>query len=241
LQPTWVDGLLASLTTPGATVFLLVVGLTCLYIEFQMPGFGVAGLLAAVCFVLFFWARFLSETANSLELVMFLLGVIFLAIELFVLPGFGVTGVAGICLMLASLVLASQTFVIPSTETETLELAGNLAQIFGSMIAFFALAVVLAKFFPHIPVFGRMMLPPPGEADDGVDRPLFEEEAEFAESALVGAVGIAASPLRPAGRMKLDDRYYDVLTLGEFIESGSAIEVIEALPSRIVVRASRRA
>lgn len=238
LEPNWVDGLMNALRSPGATVFLLVVGLTCLYIEFQMPGFGLAGLFSAVCFVLFFWARFLSETANSLEIVMFVLGLIFLAIELFVLPGFGVTGVAGVCLMLASLVLASQSFVLPSTETEVVQLAGNLGQIFGSMIVFFILAVTIAKYFPSLPVFGRMVLPPPGEMDDEIAA--FVEEEEYAESHLVGAVGVAASPLRPAGRMKLEDRYYDVLTLGEFIEPGSPIEVIEAFPNRIVVRASRR-
>lgn len=241
LQPNWVDGLVSGLTTPGATVFMLVVGLTCLYIEFQMPGFGIGGLISAVCFVLFFWARFLSETANSLEIVMFVLGLAFLAVELFVLPGFGVAGVAGICLMLASLVLASQSFIIPTTQTETLALAGNLVQIFGSMIVFFLLAVALARFFPHIPVFGRMVLPPPGEDDEIADSRLFEEDEETSESSLVGAIGVAASPLRPAGRMKLDDRYYDVLTLGEFIEPGTSIEVVEAHPSRIVVRAARNA
>ena len=54
----------------------------------------------------------------------------------------------------------------------------------------------------------------------------------------VGAVGIADSPLRPAGRMKLGDQLLDVVAQGEFIEPGTAIEIVEVFQNRIIVRSA---
>jgi membrane-bound serine protease (ClpP class) len=236
LQPTWVDGLVDGLTSPGVTVFLLVVGMTCLYIEFQMPGFGIGGLISAICFVLFFWARFLSETANSLEVVMFLLGLVLLAIELFVLPGFGIAGVTGILLVLASLILASQSFPWPTSASETRVVMGNVVQLAASLALFLAIAIALARFFPSIPMVSRLILKPPiGEMEEFVGDP-DEYRPTTPYDDLLGQTGLAASPLRPAGRMKIGDRTFDVITGGEFVEPGRPIEVVEVYPNRIVVR-----
>lgn len=236
LQADWVDSLVDLLTGAGGTFFLLLVAFICLYIEFQIPGFGVAGLVSVLCFSLFFWSRFLSDTANSLEIVLFLLGIGFLALELFVIPGFGVAGVVGVALVLGSLFLASQSFTIPRTESETRELMTNIITMTASMVVFIVSVVGLARVLPSTPMFRRMVLAPPSELslevspdiEDGLDHGLTHE--------LVGQRGVAMSPLRPAGRMKLDDRFYDVIAQGAFVEPGRAIEVVSVSPYRIVVR-----
>lgn len=236
LKPTWVDDVVNGLTSPGATVFLLAVGLTCLYLEFQMAGFGVAGLLSAVCFVLFFWSRFLSDTANSLEIVMFILGLFLVALEIFVLPGFGVAGITGVLLIFASIILASQSFPWPTTESETRILMGNVVQLVLSMAIFIGGAVVIARFFPSLPMFNRMVLPPPGELAEGRFPSEGDEGPMTPYDNILGDVGVAASPLRPVGRMKLGSQYFDVITNGEFVEAGRRIEVVEVHHNRIVVR-----
>jgi membrane-bound serine protease (ClpP class) len=235
LEATWVDSLVDGLTSPGVTVFLLVLGLTCLYIEFQMPGFGIAGLLSALCFVLFFWSRFLSETANSLEIVMFIVGLILLSLELFVFPGFGFIGLTGIGLLLASLILASQSFPWPTSESERQILLGNILQVAGSLVLFTMVAVAIARFFPSLPMFQRMMLQPPGTQAEEWTEEDFAHSASPAD-ALLGQVGVASSHLRPAGRMLLGGRYWDVMTAGEFIEPGRQVEIVEVYSNRIVVR-----
>lgn len=235
LQAGWVDAVVDGLTSVGGTVFLLVVGFTCLYIEFQIPGFGVGGLVAAVCFALFFWAQYLSGMANSLEIVLFLLGLCFLALELFVIPGFGITGITGIVLIFSSLVLAGQSFTIPQTDAEAKEMLTHIATLASSFVVFIALAATMSRYFPSMPIFNRMMLAPPdtsaalenSQVDDATANPYLE---------LVGKVGLAMSPLRPSGRMQLADRYYDVVAQGEFVEAGTSIEVLTAHPNRIVVR-----
>lgn len=237
LQPSWVDALVDGLTSVGGTVFLLVVGMICLYIEFQIPGFGIAGMISAVCFVLFFWAQYLSGTANSLEIVLFLLGLTCLAIELFVLPGFGFAGLLGVVLILSSLVLASQSFVIPQSGAQAAEMLKHVLTVAASLLVFLVGAFTIARYFPQMPLFSRMMLAPPGEPVE--EEALFapEEPPEISPYAeLVGKKGVAASPLRPAGRMQFGDRLFDVVAQGEFIEPGTPIEVLEVYQNRIVVR-----
>ncbi|MBY0588009.1 hypothetical protein K2X85_12585 [bacterium] len=236
LEATWVDGLVDGLTSPGATVFMIVLGLTCLYIELQMPGIGVAGLMSALCFVLFFWSRFLSETANSLEIVMFILGLILIAMELFVFPGFGIMGITGMILLLVSLILASQSFPWPTSEGERRILLGNILQVTGSIAAFIGIAITMARFFPSLPFMQRMMLQPPGTTSEEWAEDIIAGNASPGQE-WIGQVGIASSPLRPAGRIRLDGRFLDVITAGEFIEPGRSVEIVEVFSNRIVVRA----
>lgn len=236
LEATWVDVLVDGLTSPGATVFLLVLGLTSLYIEIQMPGFGIGGLMSALCFVLFFWSRFLSETANSLEVVMFIVGLILIALELFVFPGFGIMGITGIGLLFASLILASQSFPWPTSEGERRILMGNILQLSASVAVFLGLAIAIARFFPTLPFFQRMMLQPPGSSSEEWSDVLLTGE-ELPEQELVGQIAVSSSPLRPAGRARIDGRFLDVITAGEFIEPGRRVEIVEVFSNRIVVRA----
>lgn len=70
---------------------------------------------AGLCFTLFFWSRFLGGTAGWLEVILVLAGAAFLALELFVLPGFGIAGILGLLLMTAGIVMASQNHLIPQS------------------------------------------------------------------------------------------------------------------------------
>ncbi|MFQ5422177.1 MAG: hypothetical protein ACE5EY_17660, partial [Anaerolineae bacterium] len=89
-----------------------------LYIELQAPGIGIGGFVASVAFLLFFWSKYLDGTSTWLEVVLFMGGIASLLLELFVLPGFGVFGLGGGLMVIVSLVLASQTFVVPKTDVQ---------------------------------------------------------------------------------------------------------------------------
>jgi len=107
LEPGWADTLIDALASPGLAILLLVVGFVALYAELHAPGMGIGAFIAAVCFVLFFWSRFLGGTAGWLEVMLFLMGIACLALEVFVLPGFGIFGLGGGAMVLASLILAT--------------------------------------------------------------------------------------------------------------------------------------
>ena len=233
LTPTAVDTAVYVLNLPLVTGLLFVVGLVALYVEFSVPGIGVGGLTAGLCFVLFFWSRFLGGTADWLEVILFAAGVVFLGVELFVLPGFGVAGLTGLLLLLASLILAGQDFIIPRTGRQLSTLAGTLRVVVASGGAFAVAAFVLSRYLGTIPILNRFTLAPPETADDDTaEAEQSEDRGELAE----GDSGIADSPLRPAGRARFGRRYVDVVTDGTFITKGSRVEVVEIIGNRIVVR-----
>ena len=102
------DDLAEFLRNPWTRLILIMVGIACLILELKLPGVTLPGVLAAVCFVLFFWAHSqLHGQMTVLALLLFMLGLVLLAIEIFVLPGFGVCGISGMLLVVGSLALVA--------------------------------------------------------------------------------------------------------------------------------------
>ena len=98
--PGWVDALVTILTDPYVSWLLLFVGAFMLVVELKLPGIGLPGIVSALAFLLFFWSHYLSGTADQLEIILFLIGLVCLALEIFVFPGFGIFGMSGVLLML---------------------------------------------------------------------------------------------------------------------------------------------
>ncbi|MGC8642888.1 MAG: NfeD family protein, partial [Isosphaeraceae bacterium] len=158
--PSWVDSLVNVLTDPYVSWLLLFVGIFMLVIELKLPGIGLPAITSALAFLLFFWSHYLSGTADQLEIILFLVGMVCLGLELFVFPGFGVFGMTGILLMLCSIVMASHTFVWPTQDYEYREMGFTLLQLVGAMVAVAAGALVLARYLPSIPLLNRLVLKP---------------------------------------------------------------------------------
>jgi membrane-bound serine protease (ClpP class) len=177
--------------------------------------------------------------------ILFLLGAGCLAIEIFVLPGFGVFGVSGVLLCLASLVLASQTFIIPASESDLSALARSLGSLSGAIVGTVVLAALVSRYLPTIPWFNEMILTPPGAEDLRGGPRLRPDLAASAttlnpvlerDQALVGRQGTTTTVLRPAGKAQIGEEFVDVVSDGPFISSGRPIEVISVEGTRVVVR-----
>ena len=173
--PTWVDGLVTTLNDPFVSWVLLFVGVFMLILEIKMPGVGLPAITSALAFLLFFWSRYLSGTADQLEILLFLVGLICLALELFVFPGFGVFGLSGFLLIVVSIVMASHTFIWPTQEYEYRQMAGTLFQVVGVMVGVGVGVALFGKYIPSLPVFNRMVLKPDvyngSELDDPTAKP----------------------------------------------------------------------
>ena len=141
-------------------------GFIGIYIELKTPGVGLGGVVAAVAFLLFFWSKYLDGTAESLEILMFIAGLVLLMVEAFVIPGVGIFGLTGALLVVFSLVLASQTFVVPHSQAEIDELAKSIAVLLTAMAGLVALAFAIRRYLPKAPVFNRMVLEPPPPEED---------------------------------------------------------------------------
>ena len=234
-KPNWALEFVAALASPGFAALLLVIGLVGLYIEISTPGLGIGGFIAALAFTLFFWSKYLDGTADWLEAMLFVLGFIFLLIELLVLPGFGIFGLGGALLIVSSLILASQTFILPKTEAQMSELRDTLATIIGSGVAFMIIGIVLRQYLPHSSLF-RHMTQVQDEADR-IEQANRETLAHYEH--LVGQSGITTTPLMPSGRAEIAGEIVDVITNGEAVERGESVLVVSAQANRVVVKTIR--
>ncbi len=236
VEPGWADFLIQALSSDGARIFLLVLGFAGLYLEINTPGIGLGSFVALVAFMLYFWAQHLQGTANTLEIMLFLAGVLCVAIEILLLPGVGIFGLGGGLMMIASLVLASQTFVIPGNEYQLAQMRNSLLVLGGSVVGIIGVAIVARRFLPHTPGLSRMLLAPPsGEELEALSQR--ESLADFRH--LVGRQGIATTRLVLSGKAKFGDELVDVIAHGEPIDRGAQVEVVEVAGSRVVVREVR--
>jgi membrane-bound serine protease (ClpP class) len=236
--PGWVDSLVTILTDPYVSWLLLFIGGFMLVVELKLPGIGLPAITSALAFLLFFWSHYLSGTADQLEIILFLVGLVCLALELFVFPGFGVFGMSGIMLMLCSIVMASHTFIWPTHDYEYREMGYTLLQLTGMMAAIGAGAAVLGKYFPSLPLFNRLVLKPEpwiaGEPEDSLSRP--GAEGYEALTFLIGESGRTTSPLRPTGKARFGNVLVDVTAVGAFVEPDSLVEVVDVQGPRVIVK-----
>jgi len=219
----------------GYSWLLFLIGLGSLYFAFKMPGTGVPEALAIISFGLFFGASAIAGFAGPLEMVLFLVGIILLIVEIFVLPGFGVAGFAGLACVFVSIGLASIPDVtgkdqIPVPKSDfLLPMAKQfLAGALGSLV----LAFLLARFLPKVPFLRGLALAPAA--------PQTGSAVAAAPGApphrLVGSKGVAESQLRPAGRAKIDGEHLDVVAEGAFVPPGTRVRVVAVRGNVIVVR-----
>ena len=235
LAPGWVNVLVDALATDAMAVLLLVIGGVALYAELHSPGLGIGGFVALVCFVLFFWSRFLHGTANWLEVVLFATGLVCLLMEIFVVPGFGIFGLGGGLMIIASIVMASQTFYIPHNEYQAAQLKNSLFMVAAAGVGIIAAIMLINRWLPHTPFLNRMVLEPPSEQETaslGADAQL----ALFQNA--IGSRGIATTPLMPCGKARFGNSLINVVTDGDFVDRGNVVVVVEVEGNRVVVRAA---
>jgi membrane-bound ClpP family serine protease len=227
IEPGWADRLLDALASPGVAWLLLLIGGAGLYIELHTPGFGLGGFVSMVAFIVYFWSQYLHGTSGWLEVMLFLAGLFCLAAEIFVLPGFGVLGLGGGLLVIASLVLASQSFVLPANDYQIRQLQWSLLGILAAAIGVALVGVLVRRWLPRAPVFRNVLLEPPA-ADDELDAEHLEE--------LLGLEGTTTTRLAPAGKVRIGGRVHDVATLGQLVEPGEPVRVVEVRGGKVFVR-----
>jgi membrane-bound serine protease (ClpP class) len=229
---TWVDSLIFLLNRPIVAGALIALGIVLIYLELHFMT-GLLGIMSATCFAVFFWSKFLGGTAGWLEVVLFMLGIACIGMEVFVIPGFGVFGVSGGLLIIAALIMASQTFGNFAPGTDVRQMTQTIGVLSGAIVVTVVCAVAMSRFLPHIPILGGMILAPPGAELEHGPRLRPYEESSFVT---VGKQGRAASALRPAGKAEIDGEYLDVFSDGVYIEAGTPIEVVRHEGNRVIVR-----
>ncbi len=228
VQPYGFEVLARGITVIGP--LLILIGFVAVYVELTHPGVMLPAIVAMICFGVYFLGYFAAGLAGKEELALFVIGAVLLAVEVFVIPGFGVTGVLGIGAILISLVMAMTHRwpggpLLPAWP----DLEMPLVKVSGAFGGSLVVMMILAHFFPKSSLFKKFELRATTSAAEG-----YTTAASTARS-LLGAVGVAETQLRPSGKGRFGEELVDVVTEGDLIERGAAIKITAVEGSRVVV------
>jgi membrane-bound serine protease (ClpP class) len=228
----WIAAIERFAMNPWFASVMLTIGMYGLFIEMGTPGLSIPGIVALLCFALFLWSKELNGTINALEVVLIVVGVLCLAVEIFIIPGFGVFGFSGLGLIFIGLVLASQTFVIPQNNFQIDSMVDSVATVIFSVLGVIALYIGLTRTLSDTR-FGNMLAPARSDQQQQADTQWTESLVHWDH--LLGCQGVTVTPLSPAGKVQIEGAVYDVISDGKHVDSGSSIKVVEVTGSRMVV------
>lgn len=227
-EPTFTDRLMGFFASAGIRAVLIMLILGGIYMEMHTAGMGFAGAVSVVAAVLYFMPMFISGTLAPWVVIVFIIGIVALALEIFVIPGFGIAGIAGILCILISLLGA----MLHSDSINGIEV-GEIWAPFGTLFAgiIFAVAGVLLLTSKYGPKKLQRMAALTTQLGDkegfiGVD---------MTPEKLIGKEAVAMTDLRPAGKVIIDDKVYDASSTGEFIHRHSKVKVVRYEAAQIYV------
>lgn len=225
-RSNWAEDVVRFLNNPIISSILIMIGFFGLFAEIKSPGWGVPGTAGVLALALFFGSSYILQLASIVEILMFLVGLGLILLEVFVVPGFGIAGIGGILLIIASLFLAL-VGADPFLDMRAVSMA--IIQLTVALVLSIILIIVLAKFLPRTNMFKKFVLSVEEKSEEGFVSHSTSEE-------LVGKTGKALTDLRPSGTAEIDGKRVDVVTDSEFIEKWSSIEVVEVEGIRVVVK-----
>lgn len=220
IQPTFKENAVKWLSSPFVAAILLTLGIVGIVLEIILPGSGVFGTLGALAFLAFFIGNFWTGSAGWGSVFLFLTGLFLIILEIFVIPGFGIAGMAGIAAVFGGIILAS-----PDLSYAFISLAIALV----ASVVLIALSIKNKK---TRNVWKKFILFQKQENQEGYSSQNLEQNR------LLGAIGRTLTPLRPAGTALINGKRVDVVTEGQFMLQAVSIEVISVSGGRVVVKES---
>ncbi|RLD42342.1 MAG: nodulation protein NfeD [Bacteroidetes bacterium] len=225
------DKIIGWLINPMVSGILIMVIIGGIYFELQTPGIGFPLAAAAIAATLYFAPLYLEGLANHWEIMLFIVGLVLIAIEIFAIPGFGIAGVLGIAFTITGLTLSMVQNM--GTGIFDYDLTNVVKAFFVVVIAFFLSivgSIILTKQLFGTTHFGNLALAKTQKTDEGYT------SASSAYQNMQGQEGIARTILRPTGKVSIDGDQYDATALTGFIEKGVKIIVVGYQTGQLVVK-----
>lgn len=231
-EPTWIEKIIGFFVHPMISGLLIMAIIGGIYFEMQSPGIGFPLGIAVLAAVLYFMPLYLEGLAANWEIVVFIIGVILITVEIFVIPGFGIAGALGITLVFSGLVLSlidNVDFNFEGVELRGLGVAVTTV-VFG-VFGGFILALYLGKrmFTAEKGMFKNFALTTVQQVDEGyvsVETGLFE---------LKGKTGTSYTVLRPGGKIEIEGEVYDAIAENGFIDKGEKVVVSKVEATQLYV------
>ena len=229
------------------SALLIIIGIAGCYMEYNSPGFGLPGILGVLAFSLFFFGNYLAGNLAGYELaVLFVLGLVLLAVEVFVFPGAIIPGLVGGLLVLVSLGLGMVDRVefewkwtgLPSEFSWGALLDNAMVSLAIGLVGALVLILVAMRFLPSSRMGRWMVLEGAVPGGASIDGEIVGSESgdSVSRRTYLGLKGESTTDLRPAGKGRFGDDLLDIISDGEFIPKGEPIMVAKHEGSRIVVK-----
>lgn len=224
------DRIIRFLINPMVSSILIMMIVGGIYFELQSPGIGFPIAAAILGAVLYFAPHYVEGLVEHWEIAVFIIGIILLAVEIFVIPGFGVSGILGILFIIGSLALATVRnigfhFEVPDiTKLVYSLLYVSLASLGGLIISYY----LTSRLFGTAQ-FGALSLMTVQNKEEGYSI------KDSSYTSLLGSIGIAQTVLRPSGKVKIENGYYDAVAKVGYIEKGEKIKVVDYENAQLIV------
>ena len=233
-EKNWAESLAAFIVSPSIASILTLIGLAGLFIEYKTPGFGVFGTVGIVFLALVFWGHSIAYLAGAEGILLFVLGMILLGVEIFLLPGFGLSGALGIGLIVAGLVVTFLDVpVFDPTFVPSIHLTRPVTMVGFALVGSIVLLIVVSRYLPEMSILSYLGISLATElkTDQGYSSHNTDRQRSY-----VGRIATVISPLKPSGIALLDGDRVDAVTEGDFVEVGSKVRVVKVDGFRIVVQ-----
>lgn len=234
-QMSWQTKIIAFLAQPAVSSILFMAFLVGAYVEFTTPGVGLPGLVSLIALFALGLVRFSQEAITYFEVTFIGFGTFLFVLEFLLLPTAGILAVLGTLFLLVGIV----SLVLPGLsdvrfDGSSLNAAGEYVvyRLTWFVIAFLASVLVawwFTKRLQNKPALARWLI-----LTDGEQASLKIEEGE--STVKVGENAMVVSTLRPSGKVEISGKLYDAISMGEFVDTGAMVEVVEVQLGRLVVK-----
>jgi membrane-bound serine protease (ClpP class) len=216
-----VEKIISIFINPFVSGILILIIIGGLYFELQTPGVGFPIVASFIALILYLTPYYLTGLADNWEVILFFIGIGLIIVEIFVLPGFGIAGIAGLFLTIGSLILIMLNnegfdFEFVASDRLLKAVLATIAGMLGSLVVIFAGSMHFVK----TKAFSRVALEDTQDSKQGYT-------ANYRTESYIGKRGTAYTVLRPGGKVLIDDTIYDATTRGDYVPQGTKIEVID--------------
>ncbi len=222
LNRTWSESLVRLLISWPVRLVLIAIFIICIVVEMATGGAGFFGTGAVICLAILLGAPWLAGLAQTWDIVLVVFGLALIATELFLIPGTGIAGVAGVLCLFLGMIGTFVTGDLDSPIGQQQLLTGLLTTIGGGGLAAIAIWIML-RFFGGAALFQRLVLD-----DQLLGQSVPVPHPNLSPRPTIGDIAIAATDLRPSGRIEHDGQLHDAVTSGQWIDAGSTVRVIQS-------------
>ncbi|MDD2526858.1 MAG: NfeD family protein [Lentimicrobiaceae bacterium] len=229
---TATDHIIGFLTKPLISGLLIMLIIGGIYFELQTPGIGFPLGAAVFGALLYFAPLYVEGLAANWEILIFIVGLVLLAIEIFAIPGFGVAGISGIILMVTGLTLSMIDNI--GFDFTGVQLNGLAEAFFIVIIASFLSIIgsfyLTRKLFGTSTIFGNLALMTTQPQSEGY----VSSDSQYTE--MLGQTGETYTILRPAGKVMINGKMFDAVAQTGYIDKGEAVRIVKYENAQLIVR-----